>query len=496
VVSELAPGAIDALRPEPDLHVQRRTSRPLSTGLVAAIVIPPVLYWAFVVHYGVNALFADDWTLVPLVNASMHGGLSWPALWGQHNESRILIPNLLFIAFGRLDHLNAKTIMYFSTFLFSAGYAFLLLAYRDYVGKFLGALPTLLVGLVWFSLSEFENTLWAFQLSWFIVDVCLLGLLYILSRRTKPALMLAGAVVVAVVASLSLLQGLILWPVGLLCLMWREQDRRQTRRQCGVWLVAALGTAAFYFDGYNSSASATGGGSISVALTHPIDLLAYIVTAVGNVFPSNWPPTRSSVDIHQVLGSALLAIGIFVFYRSWRERPGDRRVPLPAALILYAVLFDLTIAIGRSTAGASQAQSFRYTMANLLLLIGVALYGFSRLSIPTRRSHRRSRFGTSKISRIGIPIALVTVLVVQIGQATDVGLVGAHASQQIREEDDRLVLNLAQIPNPPANALVMQDVYTPGLAVVRPLVAEARRDELTVFAPGQDRPYVDAPSHS
>jgi hypothetical protein len=88
------------------------------------------------------------------------------------------------------------------------------------------------------------------------------------------------------------------------------------------------------------------------------------------------------------------------------------------------------------------------------------------------------------------------MLVAQIVQATDVGLVSAHAGQLIREEDDRLVLNLAQIPNPPANALVVQDVYPPGLAAVRPLVAEARRDKLAVFAPGQDRPYVQSPPKS
>ena len=496
MVSDLAPDAISALAPEHDFQVERGIPHPLSAALIIAIVIPPVLYLAFVVHYGVNALFADDWTLIPLINASMHGGLSWQLLWGQHNESRILIPNLLFIAFGRLDHLNAKTIMYFGALLFSAGYALLLLAYREYAGKFLGAVPTLLTGLVWFSLSEFENTLWAFQLSWFIVDAGLLLLLYTLSRRAKPALMLGVAVLVAVIASFSLLQGLILWPVGLFCLMWRKQDRRQKRRECGLWIVAAVGTAAFYFDGYNSSAGATGGGSISFALSHPIDLLAYTVTAIGNVFPSDWPPTRSAVDVHQVVGSALLAVGLFVFYRSWRERPGDRRVPLPAALILYAVLFDLTIAVGRSSGGASQAQSFRYTMANLLLLIGVALYGFSRLSTPTRRSHRRSRYGTGKVFRIGIPIALVTVLVVQIVQATDVGLVSAHATQLAREEDDRLVLNLTQITNPQEKELVILDVYPPGLAVVSPLVAEARRDKLIVFAPGQDRPYIQSPLHS
>jgi len=467
----------------------RKLLSPRISVTFAATLLPPVLYFVYIGHYGVDVLTADDWTVVPLVNAAIVHHLTWHLLWSQYTDNRFLFPKLVFIFFGKFDHLDAKTIMYFSALLFSAAYFFLLFVYRDYAGRFLGILPTFLTGLVWFSLSEFENSLWAFQVAWFMVDFSLLFLLFILSRRARSYLTISAALLVAIMASYSLLQGLILWPVGLLCLLWREQDRWRTAAQCSVWIIAAAVTTAFYVRGFDFSSTATGGSSIGFAIRHPIALGEYMMAAAGNVFPSAWPPSHASIIVREGLGSALLAIGALVFYLSCRERPRGRLVPLPAALVLFAVLFDVTIAVGRSSAGAFQALSFRYTMGNLLLLIGVALFGWSRLLAPIRTADRHITSNNVRLARLVIPAILVVVLIAQIFQATDVGLRSSQAAEASREAGARTLLDLSKLPQSQAEVLVAQYVYPPGLSAVAPFVALARRDELSIFAPGASRPY-------
>jgi len=467
-------------------------------GIVIAGIIPPALYILVVGHYGVNMLFGDDWTVIPVVDSAVNHHLTWQLLWAQHNENRMLFPNLLFILFGRIDHLDAKTIMYFSALLLTGGFLLLLCVYRSYAGAFMGPFQTLLAGLVWFSLSEFENTLWAFQLAWFMVDASLLLLLFLFSRRPRSYLLLSAAAIVAVVASYSSLQGLILWPVGLLCLLWRREDRRRSLIQGAIWIVATLVTTGLYFLGFDFSSRATGGGSIGYAISHPVGVAKYIMAAVGNVLPSGWPPSHSSVIFHEIVGLMLLVVAAIVLWHSWRERSQERMIPLPAALILFAVLFDVSIALGRSNSGASQALSYRYTMANLLLLIGVAIYGFSRFAKPAMRSHRRSRHARSRkyrLARPGLLSTLVLFLSAQIAQGTNIGLASSHATQQLRETGALTVLNLTKMPSAQAKILVEQDVYPPGLGPIEPLLRAAAHDKLSVFAPGADKLYVGHHGH-
>jgi hypothetical protein len=58
------------------------------------------------------------------------------------------------------------------------------------------------------------------------------------------------AIVGAVAASFSSLQGLMLWPVGLICLVWDRPRGRRRNVECGIWLVVCALTTASYFRGY------------------------------------------------------------------------------------------------------------------------------------------------------------------------------------------------------------------------------------------------------
>src|ERR1700683_2389464 len=206
-------------------------SRSRMIGVVATAVAISVLYLLFVIHYSMNVLYADDWNVVPLIHAAQHGHLTLSALWAQHNENRMLVPNLVFVGLGVFTHDNIGVVITLSAVVFIATYAILLASFRSYLDRSLTALPVLIVGVVWFSLVDWQNALWAFQFAWYLILFFLVAMIYSLQRQWFVV-----AVVFAVLASFSSFQGLALWPVGAL---WLLLQYRRWDKEILVWIATA-----------------------------------------------------------------------------------------------------------------------------------------------------------------------------------------------------------------------------------------------------------------
>lgn len=451
-----------------------------------AIVLPsalivPVLYFLFIARYAVNFIFSDQWSNVAMLHAALHGDLRWSMLWSQHNENRMLFPNLAFIAFARLNHFDTKSIMYASAVVLSVAFFSFLALYRIYARQWLGPVFTLLFGAVWFSLADWENALWGFQFAWYLIVFCAMFMLLCLSWKRVTALALVAAISLAVIASYSSLQGLSLWPMGLLVLVWRIRDRPRVFRLSAAWVVCGFVTTALYFRGYNSKT--TGGGSLRFAIHHPVAMVKYFLAAVGNVFSGD-----VGLRTHELLGLVLSLVAVFVFYRNCRETPGDRGTPLPASLILFAFLFDLSIAFGRVSLGVGQALSSRYTMANILLLVGIAVYLVS-LDLSSENLHAANT--SAKRTQLGMAIVLALILIVQIGTSTKDGIERARTDKAAKVIGARVMVNLSEMPVQQRSPYVKTYVY-PSLPILEPLIRDAREDQLSAFAPGLREKYEKA----
>ena len=92
----------------------------------ALLLIPAIVYFWFVHVYGVNAIWYDQWDNIALLTHSNYfynsyaGHTSLSMLWTQHNENRMLFPNLVVLALGALTHLNVLTEEYLSAALLSS----------------------------------------------------------------------------------------------------------------------------------------------------------------------------------------------------------------------------------------------------------------------------------------------------------------------------------------------------------------------------------------
>ena len=190
-------------------------------AFAASLIVATAGYCFYIARYGVNVVFWDEWSWAPLLHASH---LTINSFWVQHNEDRIFFPTILAAAL-----INATNWNDFAFFYVSAAFMLitLLLIVRVFWDDILRSpgwwIPLPFVVL---TLAQYQNTLWAFQIAWSVALVAVVGALVLL-RHVRPSMLQMGlAIALGFVASYSSLQGLLVWPVGLVLLASRGQTRR------------------------------------------------------------------------------------------------------------------------------------------------------------------------------------------------------------------------------------------------------------------------------
>ncbi|TMF65156.1 MAG: hypothetical protein E6I17_13280, partial [Chloroflexi bacterium] len=142
-------------------------------------------YFRYVARYATNGVYWDEWNWVELMRRSSGGTLTLGDLWAQHNENRMLFPNMIALALGNITGVSDIAFMYLGAILLVAGVLLLIVGCRRDLLKYpLAYLPAIFL---FFSLAQYENTLWAFQFAWFLIVACICGALVLL---TPPQLRL------------------------------------------------------------------------------------------------------------------------------------------------------------------------------------------------------------------------------------------------------------------------------------------------------------------
>ena len=368
--------AADDVGREPPVRNSPSSSQPRNTRLASLAIVSSVLvvlYLGFVFHFATDEPVGDDWNVVPLIHSALHGHLTLSGLWAQHLESRIFFPNLVFVVSGFIDHYDVRTIILLSAVIYIASYFILLRLYRAYDGRLLTAVPCLVLGLIWFSFADVKNALWAFQVAWFMVTFCFIILIYLFSVSSlNRSIMLVFALLAAVIASYSALQGFVLWPLGLFLLFWKTPWSRRTYIEAGIWTIGCVTAVLLLLRGYSQlialgTCPAAARCQSGYLVSHPFQVLLFFFRVVGNAYPT----TANAVWAQEIFGAVLALISVFIVVESFRERRVRFRIPLPSAMILFSLLFDVMIAYGRFGYGTPALQ---YVMPQVILLAGIATY--------------------------------------------------------------------------------------------------------------------------
>ena len=160
--------------------------------------------------------------------------LTCGALWTQHNENRTFFPNLVVVMLAHTTHFNVRVEEFLSGLMLIAATLLLIHAHkrRSPDIPWLYYCPVVILAC---SLVQYGATLWGFQLAWYLVFLALAVVVVVLDRDELGVTTLAVAVIAGVIGSFSSLQGLLIWPIGLVLIFYR----RRARPVVIAWIVSA-----------------------------------------------------------------------------------------------------------------------------------------------------------------------------------------------------------------------------------------------------------------
>lgn len=320
-------------------------------------------YWA---QLAVNVPKWDDHALKFYLLANEQE----PTLWGklyqlfkQHNEHRIVLDRLAtwvdFNVFGKLNYLHLMVL----------GNATLLGVLWIFGKTFRNSLLHLSpIAFLLFNLASWENSFWGMAaVQNFGVVLWVVWAIYQLSFTKN----LTGAIILAIIATMTSGNGLLIWPIGAVLL-----GLQQRFKPLIYWLVSTLIVIGLYFVGYEKPAgNPPDRGSIT-------DLLKGWLAfngAAGEVIPFGNPFTNSLL-LGTILTIGLMAVGIWFLYKQlrafqplWRTDPASNRFGGPIqnfALGILAFILGtaMIVAWSRVGFGLETLITSRYKIYSLTLL--------------------------------------------------------------------------------------------------------------------------------
>jgi hypothetical protein len=368
-------------------------TRPLR---LAAIALPPIVFALLIGALGSDVVFWDEWYLVELLVAAKRGTLAFSDYLAFHTVHRMVLPKIILTRLALLTHWNVRVELLANVGLGTISYAaILVIARRHERGVTFGAAAA--AALTIFSLSQYENWLWGWQLSWFLSVAFVVSAIAIVSAASRPlALRFIAAAVLCAAATSSIAFGAVAW-IALIPLLWIESGRRY--HLVGLWLLTGALCVAVYLAGdgpFIQPGNAPSGSGIA-------RLALFFVAVAGTPWTTFPIPAL-------LLGAASLAAWAIAAVAALRA---NARAAAPwFALGLFALGFAGLSASVRSQLGWEISLSSRY--ATPMVLLVAATYFLASSATGTRSAFRA--FGHALI--LALVVANLSLLPVFVSQAS------------------------------------------------------------------------------
>ncbi|WP_460955417.1 hypothetical protein [Spirosoma litoris] len=350
---------------------------------VLLLLIPVGVFWYVWSIYAVNVPKWDDHVLKTfLVNLNNETSISGKLyqFFKQHNEHRIVYDRLItwldFHLFGKFSYLHLMLIGNLSLVGLVTIFGLVLAQSANQSSNSLTRRPLFdgEAGLVYLppvaylllNLSHWENMFWGMAaLQNFTVIFWVFGVIYLLAYTQK----IGAALLVAIVASLTSGNGLLVWPVGFAILLLQTSSWAKSKNLL-YWGGSAIAVIALYFWGY---AKPEGNPPAKGSL---LDLISGWMAFTGSAAEAF--PVKSVLTACIVLGglSLIFILGICLnILKKWLSQralsPFDSFV-LGSAVFLVGT--GAVVAWTRAGFGANTLITSRYKLYSVLTLALIYVY--------------------------------------------------------------------------------------------------------------------------
>lgn len=340
-------------------------------------LIPILVVTGFIIYFGVNVPFYDQWVLPALFEKTATGTLQFKDLFELHNNHRILFPRLIFIVLGLISSWNIKLELFFSLCL--AIITFILLykisANSSKNQNYFFHFTNLLTALIFFSLAQSENWLWGFQIAIFLINFCVILSCFILNNnKIKPKQKLLLAAIPCLIASFSSAQGLMSWLALIPGVIVISESGHQRKKYLIFWMTLFVISSLIYSIGYTQEPK-----TINLYL---LEKLFAFMQFFFNVIAA---PLTNSMVFGMGIGIIILLNFIFIGGYCLINRQNKKyllRLCSPWFSIgIFSILCSILITLGRYDYGANYAiYTSRYTTHSLLLIIAIVQLWFIIIS--------------------------------------------------------------------------------------------------------------------
>lgn len=371
-----------------------------------ALALAPFVFLLVVVFsFAVDVPFYDHWDFVPFLSRSFEGELSFGDFWAQHNEHRLIFPRLIMLALARASAWNVGYEIAASV-AFAAATLLLLLRRLAMTGREAGlSLRWLIpvVSLIVFSVGQWENWLWGWQVQIFINVWAAVAGVYVLTAGSLSPLRLAGGAGLGVVATYSFGSGAAFWVAGAFVVHSVIEDRRRRWKYLAAWSAVTAAVMASYLYGYETPPWHP---SLWYSLQHPLTFARHVLNYLGGPVAGSSALLAAPAGLLGLLAQAALVV--------WLAPLGLRRLIPYLALGLYALTSAVITGIGRAGMGSDQALASRYVTVGQLLWISVAacavLIAARAPRNPEDREGRLAKRGAVAVTALIVAAVAVTSL--------------------------------------------------------------------------------------
>jgi len=357
-------------------------------GFAALVTVPPSLQWLCLLWLcSVPVLYEDEWTFVPFILKLRTGSLTFQDFWVAYAEHRLTLSRICFALFFGHGVVDPRPVMLCSWVLATVtaivGVRYLVWPWVCDAGVLLKTLAGLAFSAWILTLVQFENQLWGLQVG-FVGTLCcvILGAAVLAAEGLPFGARLVGLVFIAVLATFTSGQALLVWPAFGAGLALGARPWPTRALAAALFLIGFA--AALWLYQLDGSGQLNRSQSFGWVLSQPGLALWSVLGLLGS--PLAYVAGFSRLQVAPWLGLALVAT--FLLLVVWTPR---RERPLGAApfvvLGLYGCVYAVLVTVGRASNGYNDwFLTSRYTTSALALPLAVLGLGLGRR--PTRAEGR------------------------------------------------------------------------------------------------------------
>ncbi len=347
------------------------------------ILLPSLVIIYILIAFSVNVPILDQWIVPGFLFRRLdeNGSIGFSDLFAQHNESRLVFSRIFFLVTAYLTHWDIRYEL-LAIFLAACQVAINIASIlrRTIQDSKIAVFLSFSMGMLVFSIAQYENWMWGIQLVYFIPILCLTTGIIILYSNLSLICKIILLLVLSTLATFSYSNGMLCWALfplaSALILDWKSWQK--CWNAVLIWLVSTVLNLGLYFWGYQKPSHHP---SLASAFTQPIETLEFVLAFLGS------PLSGGNLMLAVAIGGMSILLAAFVGLLIWKTKNREV-VRLSGAWITiaaYVLLSALITMVGRLGFGMAMALSPRYTTFSLywyvalLGLLGVTMENLTSL---------------------------------------------------------------------------------------------------------------------